>query len=47
MGLAGDVKGDTVVTGTVKGGRLIRLEVTPASRRKDVVIQSPFTLPPL
>lgn len=36
---------NTVVSGTVKSGRLLHLDVSPASRRKDVIVQSPFTLP--
>jgi hypothetical protein len=36
---------NTVVSGTVKGGRLQRLDVSPSSRRKDVIVQSPFILP--
>ena len=35
----------TVVSGSVKDGKLIRLDVTPAARRKDVVVTPPFTLP--
>ena len=36
---------NTIVSGTVKDGRLVRLDVTPAARRKDVVVTSPFVLP--
>lgn len=36
---------NTIVSGTVKEGRLIRLDVTPANRRQDVLVQSPFALP--
>ena len=36
---------NTVVNGTVKGGKLVRLDVTPASRLKDVEVMAPFRLP--
>ena len=36
---------NTVVEGEVAGGKLIRLEVTPASRRADVVVAPPYTAP--
>jgi hypothetical protein len=38
--------GRTVVEGAVEHGRLVRLAVTPAARRADVVVCAPFTLPP-
>ena len=36
---------NTEVEGEVRGGKLIRLEVNPASRRADVAVCAPFTAP--
>ena len=37
--------GKTLVTGSVAGGRLTRLEVTPAARRADIEVCAPYQLP--
>ncbi len=37
---------NTTVEGCVTNGNLVSLNVTPASRRADVVVQAPFKLPP-
>jgi hypothetical protein len=37
--------GRTVVEGTIKGGRLTALAVTPAAREKDIILPSGWTLP--
>jgi sialate O-acetylesterase len=33
---------DTTVEGTVRGGKLVKLRVTPAARRADVVVAAPY-----
>ena len=37
--------GQTVVEASVRGGAVVRLQVTPESRRKDVIVYSPSTAP--
>jgi hypothetical protein len=36
--------GQTVVTCSVRGGRIVRLDVQPESRRKDVVLHSSWAV---